>query len=761
MAPPRPSERAGRAPGDRAAGSPGPAGCRARLAARRACSSGFPIWWVLGLGALIWPLFAVPMAGRLLTAPADRAGAPRASAAGCSSSSGCCCRSSRSTAATLPFAFALAARQLPLGHRHLPLRLQRAPRTSSRPRRIVRLLAGVLDRHRGRRLARRAACPTAGSPASSSGCCPAGLAEQRVRPAMLVHPSFAQVQDFLGYPLGPAEGAVRLHERLGLGLRAAHPVLHPRLAAGAARPRRRSWRAADPRRLARPGRSSRSTGACGSASASPCVYAATRPGRRWAGWPGGRCSRIVLVGIALIALHAARAVVEGRAENQHSNEGRELPLRRGARAHRQVADHRLRRAAGRTSGDQAPPRPSARRASSGWCWSRRASSAPVFFVDVPGAADLGDPARARRSPSGATSCSSIALVQIFVYDMIPVPLHLIFIVGRARLPRGRGRPRAEPAPATATTEPRASTPPRPTGPDRPGATACDAGAGRLLGPATDGRPRRRPTRRRAGLRRPAHGRPSPLPRAGRLGAGPRPGSASRPSSGARRHARPARAATGAAHRRGPPAAQPPGRSRPATAPTRRCSAGSAPGSTGADLQVAVALGRPRANRKPVLQLIDGDGHARCASARWASTSTPTSWSRSESRLPRRRTAARPAGCVLARACWLTDDLAGPRARSCSATSRPGIDGTGWLDLTAAVVLGDRRPRSRPSATPLVDSPWWTRDRASGSAACRAIEALARLPDRDRAPTCSPSRRPPGRSAPGTATWPRWNAAQRR
>ena len=86
--------------------------------------AGYPVWWFLGAGALIWPLFSLPMLGRLvmrrrtvrvprgfgwwllflvwmllsfIAAPGRR-----------------------------PVAVPLAGRQLLLGHRHVRLRLQRA-----------------------------------------------------------------------------------------------------------------------------------------------------------------------------------------------------------------------------------------------------------------------------------------------------------------------------------------------------------------------------------------------------------------------------------------------------------------------------------------------------------------------------------------------------------------------------------------------------------------------------------------------------------
>ena len=284
-------------------------------------------------------------------AAAHRAGAHAASAGGCCSSSGCW------------LSFIAAPR------RRCRSPSSGGPPTTSRPpsrsststtrrrdqlpaRRIVDLLAGfwlvtvaggwlgVLLPYGELTEPGRAAPARRASPTSSS-C------------TMLVHPIFAQVQDFLGYPLGRPNGAVPLHERLGRRLRADHPVLHPRRGCRPARrpagpPRCSSSRS----RSSRP--SSRSTGPVAQPAASRSLYGATRPGDI------GRLARrsllaILLVGLALIAFTPLKAVVEGRAENQHSNAGREFLYAETVKEVGEVTGDRLRRAAALRRPEADPP----------------------------------------------------------------------------------------------------------------------------------------------------------------------------------------------------------------------------------------------------------------------------------------------------------------------------------------------------------------------------------------------------------------------
>ena len=124
-----------------------------------------------------------------------------------------------------------------------------------------------------------------------------------------------------------------------------------------------------------------------------------------------------------------------------------------------------------------------------------------------------------------------------------------------------------------------------------------AGA-RAARPGRHGRPAER-----ASLGGAAHQPRAPVPRAGRLPPGGRGDAClrtSRSRAGSRRRHRGRRRWCAAAA----PAST---RSRPRSAPRARSSSCCATRLDRPGLQVAVALGRPRVNRKPVLQLIDADG----------------------------------------------------------------------------------------------------------------------------------------------------------
>ena len=209
--------------------------------------AGYPIWWVLGAGALIWPLFSLPMLGRLVM---------------------------RRRTVRVPRGFGwwllflvwmlLSFMQLQ-GDAPLPflwrvgnyfsatitfVYVYNAPRDQLPARRIVELLAGFwLVTVAGGWLG--VLRPYGEITSVVERLLPSELRRARVRPDPRA-PGLRPGAGLPRLPAGPADRAVPLHERLGRGLRADHPVLHPRLAPGpqGLPPLRR---AADPRDLAGPG----------------------------------------------------------------------------------------------------------------------------------------------------------------------------------------------------------------------------------------------------------------------------------------------------------------------------------------------------------------------------------------------------------------------------------------------------------------------------------------------------------------------------
>ena len=136
-----------------------------------------------------------------------------------------------------------------------------------------------------------------------------------------MHPIFAQVQDFLGYPLGrPTAPFLYTNDWGGV-----YALTIPFFILGWLQSRKASRRSAALLILAIslvPAFLSLNRGLWLSLLVA-LAYGATRPGDI------GRLARrsllaILLVGIALIAFTPLKAVVEGRAENQHSNAGREF-----------------------------------------------------------------------------------------------------------------------------------------------------------------------------------------------------------------------------------------------------------------------------------------------------------------------------------------------------------------------------------------------------------------------------------------------------
>jgi hypothetical protein len=122
----------------------------------------------------------------------------------------------------------------------------------------------------------------------------------------------------------------------------------------------------------------------------------------------------------------------------------------------------------------------------------------------------------------------------------------------------------------------------------------------------------------------------------------------------------------------------------------------------ADLQVAVALGRPRVNRKPVLQLIDGDGTTLAFGKLGVDAHTDELVAR-ESHFLTEHGGARPP--LLLPRPLLIEEWRGHQLLVINDLGA-GIDGTGMLDLTAATVSAIAALGPTEHAPPL-DSTWWT------------------------------------------------------
>ena len=174
-----------------------------------------------------------------------------------------------------------------------------------------------------------------------------------------------------------------------------------------------------------------------------------------------------------------------------------------------------------------------------------------------------------------------------------------------------------------------------------------------------------------------------------------------------------------------------------------------------ELQVAVALGRPRANRKPVLQLIDGDGTT-LGFAKLGVDDHTDALVRSEGRFLTEHSQAKPP--LLLPQPLLTDTWQGHQLLVVGDLGA-GIDGTGGLGLTASTVsaIASLGPTERATA---LDSEWWKRtEKRIGDLPPSVGPLLGRC--RDRAHDVL--------SEVSDHTWPfgtwhgdlaRWNAVQR-
>jgi hypothetical protein len=239
---------------------------------------------------------------------------------------------------------------------------------------------------------------------------------------VLTHPLFAQVQDFLGYPLGRPTAPFLYTNDWG----AVYALTIPFFILGwlqSPRASRRTWALLLLAVSLIPALLSLNRGLWLSLLVA-LLFGATRPGDI------GRLARrslvaIVLIGLALIAFTPLKGVVEGRAENQHSNAGRTF-------LYTETTKDVLRSPIIGYGGPRpyGGPKLIPNLGTQGQFWLVFYSQGiigAVFFVVF-----LIRLMRLTKHGPLVTFWShvtiTIALVQIFVYDMIPVELHLIFIV---------------------------------------------------------------------------------------------------------------------------------------------------------------------------------------------------------------------------------------------------------------------------------------------------------------------------------------------
>ena len=173
------------------------------------------------------------------------------------------------------------------------------------------------------------------------------------------------------------------------------------------------------------------------------------------------------------------------------------------------------------------------------------------------------------------------------------------------------------------------------------------------------------------------------------------------------------------------------------------------------LHVAIALGRPRANRKPVLQLIDGDGTTVGFAKLGVDAHTDALVER-EGRFLTEHGGSNPP--LFLPQALLTETWQGHQLLVVGDLGA-GIDGTGALDLTAATVSAIANLGHTEMATPL-GSHWWASTEARISDLPPSLEPLlGRCRDRARDVL----------ARVGDHVWPfgtwhgdlaRWNAVQR-
>ncbi len=382
------------------------------------CIGLFPLWWALGLGAFIWPLFALPLALRMLVRR-RRIEVPIGFGAWLLYLGFVVLSFTQlDHSGALPFAYLW--RLANFGSCTIfMLAICEADEEEIPTDWVVRLLAwlwivtlvggwlGVL-------------VPDGGLPSLSEKALPAGIAGNEFVQE-LVRPQFAQVQEVLGYPLGRPKAPYIYTNDWG----SAYALLLPFFFLAwlqAADARRRSWGYLLLTASLVPVFISLNRGLWLSLGVA-LVYAASRSGEL------ARMARkalftLVTIGMLLIVFTPVGAVVEGRAENDHSSAGRSLLY---SEAFRITLERPILGYGGPQpyEGNKIIPMVGTQGmfwtvlVSTGyvglavlltawirWIWETRAGPPVTFWCHV---------------------VLIIGLVQIFVYDMVPVSLHIVFI----------------------------------------------------------------------------------------------------------------------------------------------------------------------------------------------------------------------------------------------------------------------------------------------------------------------------------------------
>jgi hypothetical protein len=412
--------------GRRAPVAAAPARRPAGVTALWAMFVGYPLWWCLGLGAMSWFVFAVPMAWALFRA--ERIRVPRGFGVwllflawvllsatklnGAGEVIGFTWRLITYVSATVVFLFVYNQPPKALPGRRVATALGALW--------VAVALGGWLG----------ILAPSGSLPSLTESLLPQSIAADPFVHE-LVRPSFAQVQDFLGYDLGRPKAPFAYTNDWGSNFGLLFPVFV--LGWVGSRNLRR-------RRLAPlfllaslvPALYSLNRGMWLSLGVGLVYVAIGFAGRGRAGGMRLLATVVVVLGAALLLVAPLRSVVEDRLETPHSNEGRELLYGQaldlvaaapiiGHGAPQDVGDNKLLPDVG----------------TQGQLWLVLVSQGlvgAIFFVT----AIAGAAWRTRRGPTVPFWCHVtlvVALVQLPFYDMLPVSLHVIALCAAIALRR--------------------------------------------------------------------------------------------------------------------------------------------------------------------------------------------------------------------------------------------------------------------------------------------------------------------------------------
>lgn len=381
------------------------------------CIGGFPLWWALGMGAFIWPVFALPLGIRMLIRR-RRITVPIGFGAWVLYMVFVVLSFTALESSGPPFAYLWRLANF-VSCTIFFLAICDATEEEISADRIVRLLAGfwiitLLGGWLG------VLMPYGGLPSLTEKVLPAAFTSNEFLQE-LVRPEFAQVQEVLGYPLGRPKAPYVYTNDWG----SAYALLLPFffLSWMQARDlRRRSWSYLLLLASMIPVFISLNRGLWLSLGVA-LIYAASRSGEL------ARMARralfaLLTLGLLLIVFTPVRGIVEGRAENDHSSAGRTLLYEEAVRITTASPIIGL--------GGPRPyegPKLIPNVGTQGMFWTVLVSTG---FVGL--GIFLSAWARwiweTRTGPPVTFWCHVvliIGLVQILVYDMIPSSLHIVFI----------------------------------------------------------------------------------------------------------------------------------------------------------------------------------------------------------------------------------------------------------------------------------------------------------------------------------------------